>query len=206
LKILENAGINVNFNQILYDAYVPKAKSTAVKIMLDGNYDALLLIDYDLEFEIDAIPKLIIAKKEIIGGVYPLKSCEESYPGDICIGEDKKPITDESGTIFKSTFIPGGFLLIRRSAIIKMEDCGAKLDEESGIRYYFDTGFTFDDDRRWYGEDKTFCRYAIECGIDLWVHPDITFSHYGVGFTTGNYNDFLRKGEAIGNKTCLRKA
>ncbi len=44
-----------------------------------------------------------------------------------------------------------------------------------------------------YGEDAYFSRRMKECGVKLWIDPNITITHYGIHGWTGNLHESLLK-------------
>jgi hypothetical protein len=182
INILNRSGIKVSVRTILYEAYPARVKNKPVKILLDNpDYDSLLTVDYDLGFEPTAIAKLVLAEKNIVGGAYPFKT-GEGFPVDLSAD------TSEYDGLIAVNSLPGGFTLIHRSVFEKMRN-DLLIRESEGLEFYYDTGFLFDDDPRWYGEDKTFFRRVRRCGYTIWMCPDIHFEHYGVSVKTGNYQE-----------------
>ncbi|MDD5060915.1 MAG: hypothetical protein PHN44_01345 [Candidatus Marinimicrobia bacterium] len=192
MKVLNEGGIKTTFACIMGEAYVPMAKNKAVNLLYENKeYDSLMIVDYDLQFNPVAMGRLVLAEKDIVGGTFPFKCGKDGYPGTINIDSDMTAVTNESGLV-SSSFVPGGFILIKRHVFETIESkCSIKTD--NGIRFFFDTGFLFPDDHRWYGEDKTFCRRSIDAGFELWIEPNITFKHVGLSGRTGNYREYLSR-------------
>jgi hypothetical protein len=179
ISFLNRAGISVSFRTVLFEAYVPRAKSKAADKLLESDCDGLILVDYDLGFDETAFARLILPEKWIVSGAFPYKT-GEGYP--VIVDDPDTPVDG----LIPAVSVTSGFTFIHRYVFETMLE---KIDirESEGVRFFFDTGFLFDDDPRWYGEDRTFCRMADDMGIPMWIEPNIRFVHMGVSKKTGCY-------------------
>lgn len=184
INTLSRSAVFVSFKTVLKEAYPARAKSTAVKYLLeDPHAQALVIIDYDLGFDPTGIARLLLADKDIVSGAFPFKD-GEGYPVIV----NNKTINKDG--LVEAVSITSGFTLIKRNVFDEME---SKLNIRSseGLKFFFDTGFLFEDDPRWYGEDRSFCRRARECGLKMWIEPYIMFAHIGLQGKNGCYADYI---------------
>jgi hypothetical protein len=189
INILTRSGINVKYVPILKEAYLARAKNRAIKMLIDDTtIDALIIVDYDLGFDPQAMARLVVADVDVVGGSYPYKT-GVGYPAVPAKTSDGKYIISNKN-LLAATFVPGGFIMMKRNAIAAM-DKALKIKDSEGLRFYFDEGFVFDDDQRWYGEDKTLCKRLLKAGVGIWIEPNITFAHVGVSGQSGNYAQYL---------------
>lgn len=147
--------------------YLHELRNNIVKDARENNADYLMFIDTDLTFDHDGIVKLVKSDKDIIGGMYNMKS----LPLVTTI-----KIADENGKrldikqfevpkdVFKCHAIPTGFMLIKMSSIKDME---------------FPFGFDRDEEKQLVGEDIKFCIDAQALGLDIWCDPTIKIGHIG---------------------------
>lgn len=151
---------------------------------MDSDADYLLCLDSDLGWNPAAVLRLLKADKEFSGGCYPAR---------VGGGFHFRPIFNDNGSIvqdketglLKMGYIPAGFMLLKRSAIEKMQ------------RHFSHTYYKPKDSRNpdkggymlfalevyegeFWGEDYVFCRRAGEAGVDIWVDPMIEFNHAGI--------------------------
>lgn len=183
INLLNTAGINVDFRIVQKEAYVPRAKNKAVKMMVENaRSEALIIVDYDLGFDKTALARLIIAEELVVSGSFPYKE-GEGFPTSLCGKE-----LNGNGLI-ESTDVTSGFTYYHRDVFERM-DRHCDIQESDGLKYYFDTGFLFSDNR-WYGEDRCLCRRLAQCGIRMWVDPNIYFTHVGVTAKSANHLEYL---------------
>lgn len=162
--------------------FADTARDVAAAKFLMGKADRLFFIDADLGWDAKAVVRMIERDKDVIGGAYPIKNDRELYP------VWPTGVPDADG-LFKATALPGGFMCIRRNV----------LEALAGIvpHYAFAVGDKFIDvpnvfgralvDGRMVSEDMMFCRRALSAGFELWLDPDIDFTHCGSKYWKGNY-------------------
>jgi|TARA_E500000305_G_scaffold101328_1_gene94827 hypothetical protein len=142
----------------------------------------MLWVDADVGFTMEDVWKLLISDKDIVGGMYPLKSfpirwCSVPYPtfnGEFEM--DKK--------LVRTHYIANGFMMVKRETIAKMLD---HYKEELDFRYWtgrftdlFQPIINKDQDNLYLTEDYAFCKRANDMGLETWVRNDVKLSHTGV--------------------------
>ena len=139
---------------------------------MSSGYDKLLFLDNDMVFNVVDVFKLIGSVHDICALDYRKKSESIEYTADLT--------GRERGEWAQATAVGGGCLLISRQAIEKIQQ------DNPDTRYVNDEGeivFSLFDflnyEGRYWGEDKTFCRRAIESGFDLSVLKDAETKHIG---------------------------
>lgn len=199
IKMFEHYGIKYDIWEISGDSYIDRARNSFCGMFMDSDHTDMIFIDSDMEWEPDAIIKLLLCKAPIAGGDYPLKNNWEQY-GSRFISEAGEPVpVDEFGNIMCS-IIPSGFMRIRKEALQKIQD-------EYPGNWYIDPSasykkmtYAYFERRAPYGEDTYFCmKYSKVCNPgDIVVIPDITLTHWGFHGWTGNLHNYLIK-QAGGN-------
>lgn len=203
LPVLNHLGVAVKWEQICGDSYVDRVKNTICARFLESDCTDLMMIDSDMEWDMEAIGRMVMAPYEVVGADYPLKNNWECYGSRIMCNPDGTPEVDQVTGLIRAEWVPGGFLRLKRSCLEKMRDA------YSGNGYYdpsadtppnqnrFYTPFfecKIEGQRRW-GEDVMFCRKWQAIGGEIWLEPRITFSHYGVKGWPGNLHEFLLRQE-----------
>src|SRR3990167_4670327 len=120
----------------------------------------IMFIDHDMFFPPDAIQKLVVQDKDIIGTAYnfrrfPLQS--------IAI-----PLSDITPTheTFRCQALGTGFLLIKLSVFEKIPVPWFNFGRDENAELV-------------YGEDTYFCQQAIKAGLDVWADPNLGVKHIG---------------------------
>ena len=199
--LLSKKGIDCEVNIINGCAYLPVARNTLVAMfMKDKDATDLFFIDADVGFDASAVLTLLERPEGIVAGIYPLKKDEVGFPVQIK-KEDGVPVGQ--GGLVEADYLPTGFMRIKREVFVEMEKAypelkygatvvntlGADVDEAYD---FFNMGAL--GSSKWTTEDYAFCERWTRIGGQLWVYPDIEFTHTGNKSYVGNYHKYL-KGE-----------
>jgi hypothetical protein len=183
IRVLESCNIRTTLHIEPGEAYVPRARNKCIHRLMSNDYDAIVFVDYDLAFRQDAIADLVLSDKDIAGCTYPKKCEKTDYPVQVYNPEEKE------GDLQRVSMLPSGLIMIKRYVFAQIDkSIRIKTDSDLKIKWYYDTGFLFNDNR-WYGEDVTFCKRCSLSGIKMWLYPDVKFVHIGVGRKIGSYKE-----------------
>ncbi len=156
----------------------------------DTDATDLFFIDADVAFDADAVLRILERDEEIVAGIYPLKRDEGDFPVKIKT-EDGVPI-GQNGLI-EAELIPTGFMRIKRVVFDIMEkkypELKYTLNNVSEAYDFFNMGI--EEGTKWTTEDYAFCNKWSKIGGQLWVAPDINFTHVGRKKYMGNYHNYL---------------
>ena len=195
LRTYENCrvnGIDVYTDYHAGCPYVDLARNILVHRFLKSTAQAMLFIDADMGFEHTAAAKLFKLGLPLVGGVYPRKQDIEGYP----IGT----LEQFNGECQEATFLPTGFMLIRREVFEALRDrCTTFPDDFTGerIHVYFQVGYYLGG---MVGEDVEFCLRYRRVGGKAWLYPDIKFEHHGVKAWRGNFADYTAKRNPLSDR------
>jgi SAM-dependent methyltransferase len=145
----------------------------------------LVFVDADLEFDDDAILKLIKHNKDIVAGAYPYRKTDLDYPVKLLFNKDNNCKDEETGLVSVECATTG-LMRINRRVFDKL----LVSEDNKGIKQYFRTGIIYDTND-WYGEDAYFCKEWRLLGGEIWVEPNINFGHHGAYCFTGNFHEYL---------------
>lgn len=164
------------------------------KFLADGTFTHLLWIDSDLGWDPTAILRMLARNKEVIGGVYPLKTKAPTYP----YVYDDGPVVDG---IQRAERIPTGFMLCTLGACQRVADSVGKHQMEyHGEKFMVPNVFDLvQEGRDYWGEDFVFCKRLRNLGIDIWVEMDVDFQHIGLTAFTGNLARHMGSEPAAGS-------
>lgn len=212
--------LNLAFGTIANESLVTRARNVLVSYFLSSDYTHLLFIDGDIEFSVEDVLKLYAHDKDVVVGAYPKKGLNwdnvrntilskpnQQFEGreiaamgsDYAINfkfvsREDKTIAVENGLI-KLHDAGTGFMMIKRSAILKMIESFPELKYNNDVAINNNIGDNFyalfdtmidPVDRRYLSEDYTFCRRWQSLGGDIYLDPSISLNHYGHFCFSGN--------------------
>jgi hypothetical protein len=148
------------------DIFIDKARNSIVEAFLASEATDLIFVDADVGFDARAIPRLLMHKKGVVGGLVPKrdKNKEDEYHMNALTG-----VIEEG--LFQSLEIPTAFVRIKREIFTRLK------------KPYFKIGANEAD----WGEDIYFCRKLNQIGEFCWIDSDISFSHRGTKVWSGNF-------------------
>lgn len=198
-RILHEAQVPFDINVISGCPYLPVARNTLVAMFM-GDPDAtdLFFVDADVGFDPAGVVRVLSRPEEIVAGIYPLKRDAVSWPVRVKT-RDGIPIGRDG--LIEAELLPTGFMRIKRSVFLKMQDAYPELRYTdmvvevmgSGVSVAYDFFHMAHEkaEQQFLTEDYAFCRRWTDIGGSLWVYPDIDFTHVGRKSYRGNYHAFL---------------
>ena len=181
--------------------YVSKASNALTALFLRSKYDYLLFIDADVEFNPEAVIRMLVTKKDIILTPYRVK-----FPQDVNIAKysvsfpDDKNVNILPGDLVEISEGPAGLMLIHRKVFEFLMDSCPRLkikhpfQKESDPYLYNFWDTTFDmDNGLWRGEDISFCRLARDYGFKIYANIKSRTTHHGSYGWPGKFEDALTK-------------
>lgn len=150
----------------------------AQKFLNDKSLTHILWIDADLGFDPTGIMRLLAHGKDVVGGVYPVKTTPAWFPFAATGHSD--------GTLLEAKVLPTGFLMVSRRAMEAVAETVPTYvhrhrGEEIETKHIFDLLLVERDGKQeLLGEDVVLCHRLQELGFDIWCDPDIGFRHCGM--------------------------
>ena len=181
--------------------YVSKARNALTALFLRSKYDYLLFIDADVEFNPEAVIRMLVTKKDIILTPYRVK-----FPQDVNFTKysvsfpDDKNVTILPGDLVEISEGPAGLMLIHRKVFeFLMDSCPRlkiqhpfKKESDPYLYNFWDTTFDMDQGL-WRGEDISFCRLARDYGFKIYANIKSRTTHHGSYGWPGKFEDALTK-------------
>lgn len=168
----------------------------------------LFFIDDDVGWPAAKVIEFLNRPEDIVAGIYPKKQETLDFPVELEADKATGKLIERNGLI-RATGVPTGFMRIKRHVLEELvKHCGQfhELDADGTKRYHyalFRTGIS--EDGEFNGEDWTFCQNARAAGFEIWVDPNIPFTHRGNKLWSANLADhldvFRSKGEAAAQET-----
>ena len=196
---LAKSGIQVGINT-MKSPLIHQARNYLTSVFLTTEYQYMLFIDSDVEFEPEAVIRMMVANKNIVCTPYRVKA--EDISTNVYTVEFKDP---KNILILAEGFVeiesgPTGLMLIDRKVFEKIiknhHDLKilnkAKPDAGKSHEFYynfFDFGFN---DGYAMGEDVSFCRLARGNGFKIYANIQSSTSHHGSFAWKGTFGESLK--------------
>ena len=199
LKLQMN--IDAVFWQIPGDSFIDRARNTFANLFMESDFTHILYIDSDEAWNGDGLARMILDPGDVIAACYPIKNNWEFYGGNLLVGEDKKIITNDKGMI-KAISAPGGFMRVKRSvydrlAVEYKDNVYFDKDPADKMRMFYDFYGTIMDyeNYRVIRDDTAFCYRCQSIGIEIWIEPNVTITHFGNQGYQGNFLNKLKQSQ-----------
>lgn len=187
---LSNAGIAFELCILSGDCHVDDARNFLVRNFLESDCTDLVFLDADVAWPEKHLVELCQYDRDVVAGLYPLKSRAERFPVRLLPGD----ILSEHDGLIEVESVPTGFLRIRRSVLEKLADQAPKYlrpdDPRGPVALIFER--TLEAQTRW-GGDYTFCRKWRALGGKIYIAPEMVLDHYGEMMFSGSVAGYLRR-------------
>lgn len=168
-----------------YDSLVQRARNDLVKLAIEQDFDDLIFIDSDQEWDPAWIFTLLDHDADVVGGTVVKKSDEVAF--------NVKALPDglnEVNGLMEVECVGTGFMRISREALKKVWDVSPEYKNEGRTcRMVFDIQII---DGDLVSEDNVFCRKWRDLGGKVYIDPAMTCNHIGVKKYTGNFQEYLK--------------
>ena len=206
---LGRSGIECKFKSVK-TSLVTHGRNLLTCGFLDSGFDYMLFVDADVEFQPEAVARMLVPKKDIICTPYRVKEENIKYAVKF---KDPDFIKIEPFDLVEIEEGPAGLMLIKRVVFERLMDkrpdlkinfdepTRKKMNEEIGAvedaidRYmynFWDTTFRLDTGE-WKGEDLSFCALATDAGFKIHANLDSGTTHHGSWGFQGKFGDSLKK-------------
>ena len=206
---LGRSGVECKFKSIK-SSLVTHGRNLLTCGFLDSGFDYMLFVDADVEFEPEAVARMLVPKKDIICTPYRVKEENIKYAVKF---KDPDFIKIEPFDLVEIEEGPAGLMMIKRVVFERLMDKHPELKinfdkptrdkmnkeigaiEDSVDRYmynFWDTTFRLDTGE-WKGEDLAFCNRATDAGFKIYANLDSGTTHHGSWGFRGKFGDSLKK-------------
>ena len=175
-------GIDWTLETMVNESLINRARNTLTAKFLDmPDATHLMFIDADIGWEPWHLLVLLNHQKDVIGGLYPMKTMPIKWVVNGFEGAEEGP--DGLQEVSKAGT---GFLLIKKDVFAKQNghpavkpyknDIGLDPKYDQYLKTYFDTAVR---QNRLYSEDWTFCENWRDLGGKIWVDKRVLLRHSG---------------------------
>jgi hypothetical protein len=190
-------GIDWTVETMTNESLISRARNTlTAKFLNTEGSTHLMFIDADIGWEPWHLLVLLDAQKDVIGGLYPMKS----LPVKWCVNGIPGKAEEPDGKLIEVTKTGTGFLLIKRDVFDKLNahpavrhfnnDIGLPKELDPYMKTYFDTAVR---EGRYYSEDWTFCENWRDIGGQVFVDKRVLLRHTGTYVFDYNTHEQLYK-------------
>jgi len=176
-------GIDWTMETMTNESLISRARNTlTAKFLYNKESTHLMFVDADIGWEPWHLLVMLNAQKDVIGGLYPMKS----LPVKWCVNGFDGAEVSEDGTLQEVSKTGTGFMLIKRDVFEKLNahpatkpfinDIGLPAELNPYMKTYFDTAVR---ENRYYSEDWTFCENWRDIGGKVWVDKRVLLKHTG---------------------------
>ena len=198
IQQLAKSGVPVGINTIK-SPLIHQARNYLTSVFLNSDFTHLLFLDSDVDFEPEAVVRMLVAKKDVICTPYRVKSMEVDKK--MYTVELKKDARMEPGEIIEITAGPTGIMLIHRDVFKKIIEKFPDLKIKNPVfpepgpdhQYYYNFfDFTFEDGYS-KGEDVSFCKLVQKLGFKIYANTASFTKHHGSYAWGGRFKDALEQ-------------
>jgi hypothetical protein len=176
-------GIDWTVETMTNESLISRARNTlTAKFLNTEGSTHLMFIDADIGWEPWHLLVLLDAQKDVIGGLYPMKS----LPVKWCVNGIPGQAEDPNSNHVEVTKTGTGFLLMKREVFEKLNahpavrhfnnDIGLDPKLDKDMKTYFDTAVR---ENRYYSEDWTFCENWRDLGGQVFIDKRVLLRHTG---------------------------
>ena len=188
-------GIDWTVETMTNESLISRARNTlTAKFLHTKESTHLMFIDADIGWEPWHLLVMLNAQKDVIGGLYPMKSLPVKWCVNGIPGVEAEPGSD----LIEVSKTGTGFMLIKRDVFDKVNghpavkpfanDIGLPAELNPYMKTYFDTAVR---EGRYYSEDWTFCENWRDLGGQIWVDKRVLLRHTGTYTFDGAAQDKL---------------
>jgi hypothetical protein len=183
VRIAQDNGIFLHPVFMSYDALVQRARNDLFRLGLE--YDAVIWIDADLEWNPMWIMELLGSDKDVIGGTYRKKT------DDAELYTVKTNNLESKDGLIKVDGLGMGFVKMSKKAVQALWDASQPYQNEGREgRMICDIQIV---DGQLVSEDNVVTRKLADLGFDIWLDPRMTCCHIGTKKFFGNFEDFAKR-------------
>jgi len=173
---------------------VPAARNYLLAEFYASGAEAMVFIDSDQGWQPGAVTHAVSLPEDIIVGAVRGKQDEEKYAVRWLEDPEGKGLWANENGLIEIEAAGTGFMKISRAAAEKMISTYPERKYAEGTR--LGTAWNLFPlevhDGKFWGEDMGFCRLARECGIKIYLDPEINFSHTGLKVYSGSIGKWLK--------------
>lgn len=184
VRFAQSEGIFLHPVFLSFDALIQRARNDLIRLAVEGEYDDMIFIDSDIEFDPQWVMELINRDEDVIGGTYRKKTDDQ----EMYVVKTKNTKKAENGLIKVDGLGTGFVKLSKRAFMALWEDSEPYQNEGREGRMVCNVEVINGD---LVSEDIILFRKLDKLGFDVWLDPRMTCNHTGTKKFHGNFEAFL---------------
>jgi len=193
---LTKAQIKMEVNT-MKSPYIAYARNILTARFIQSDYDYLLFIDSDVEFEPECPLRMLVAQKDIVCTPYRIKTGDPMQVKYTTTVKDAQNVPILPGGLVEILQGPAGMMMIHRRVFEKLikerPDLKILTDQHKDlfpkdVKIYSFWDCTFKAGM-WTGDDIAFCNLARSEGFKLYGNIESSLTHHGSYGYKGKYGD-----------------
>lgn len=186
VRVAQDNGIFLHPVFMSYDALVQRARNDLFRLAVEGEYDHMIFIDADMEWNPMWIMELLQRPEDVIGGTCRKKTDEE----EIYVVKTNNLNVSENGLI-KVDGLGTGFVKLSKEAVMALWNTSESYHNE-GREGRMVCNVTIVNGQL-VSEDVTMFGKLKDLGFDVWFAPHMTCVHIGTKKFYGNFENFSQR-------------
>jgi len=193
---LTKAGIKMEVNT-MKSPYIAYARNILTARFMQSDYDYLLFVDSDVEFEPECPLRMLVAQKDIICTPYRIKTNDPTQVKYTTTVKDMQNVPILPGGLIEILQGPAGMMMIHRRVFEKLMKDRPDLEiqtqqhkdlfpKDLKIFSFWDCTFK---DGIWTGDDIAFCNLARSADFKLHANIESPLTHHGSYGYRGRYGE-----------------
>ena len=193
---LTTAGIKKEINT-MKSPYIAYARNILTARFIQSDYDYLLFIDSDVEFEPECPLRMLVAQRDIVCTPYRIKTNDPAQVKYTTTVKDTQNVPILPGGLIEILQGPAGMMMIHRRVFEKLMKERPDLEiqthqhrdlfpKDLKIFSFWDCTFK---DGIWTGDDIAFCNLARSVGFKLHANIESPLTHHGSYGYRGRYGE-----------------
>jgi hypothetical protein len=182
-NVCRQLGLEWTMETMTNESLISRARNTLVaKFLNNPDSTHLMFVDADIGWEPWHLLVMLNAQKDVIGGLYPMKTLPVKWVVNGFEGAE----TSEDGNLQEVSKTGTGFMLVKRDVFDKLNahpavkpfnnDIGLPKELDKHLKTYYDTAVR---ENRYYSEDWTFCENWRDLGGKIWIDKRVLLKHTG---------------------------
>lgn len=173
---------------VSFDALIQRARNDTIQLALEGEFDDLIWIDSDIEWEPEWFFKLLEYPYDVIGGTYRKKGDKEEY----VFRQFETGLIKVDENLYEVSGLGTGFVKMSRKALQYLWDNNVSyIDPKDGKERKMICDVKIIDDSL-YSEDIVMFRKLAEGGFKTYLDATMTCNHIGSYKFEGSFEKFIK--------------
>lgn len=174
---------------VSFDALIQRARNDTIQLALEGEYDDLVWIDSDIEWQPEWFFKLLEYTYDVVGGTYRKKGDKEEY----VLRQFETGLIKIDENLYEVSGLGTGFVKMSRAALQYLWDNSESyIDPKDGKERKMICDVQIIDNSL-YSEDIVMFRKLAEGGFKTYLDASMTCNHIGSYKFEGSFENFVQK-------------